>query len=289
MGRYGNRPNPYLYPVPLSMTVPVYIIDTFTSIAFRGNPTGVCLLLQPVSDGTQLAIAKELNFPVTAFIEPPGRNNIRYFTPLTEIPACGHATLAAARVIFNQYSVTNITFHTIHNVSIDVTLQNGIIVITYPRYELEATTISKDLLDSLSITGYVSAGICKELETLFIELEDPEVLRAVQPDYKKLVASNHSIKEVVITAVADTREYDFLLRSFCPWIGIDEDPVTGSVHAVLANFWKQRLHKNNLKAYQCSERGGELLVTAFDDKVELGGKTVMLMKGEMTIPDEAVH
>jgi PhzF family phenazine biosynthesis protein len=273
----------------ITMTVPVYIIDTFTSVAFRGNPTGVCLLPEPVSDQTQLAIAKELNFPVTAFIVPDGRNNIRYFTPLTEIPACGHATLAAARVTFDRQNADQITFYTINGVAIGITLQNGIIVMTYPRYELEATTINKDLLESLSITGFVSAGICNELETLFIELDSAAVLRAIQPDYKKMVASDPFIKEVVITSVADTRDYDFLLRSFCPWIGIDEDPVTGSVHAVLANFWKQRLHKSKLKAYQCSERGGELLITAFDDKVELGGKTVVLMKGEMTIPDEATR
>jgi predicted PhzF superfamily epimerase YddE/YHI9 len=88
---------------------------------------------------------------------------------------------------------------------------------------------------------------------------------------------------VVITSISDDANFDYFLRSFCPWIGIDEDPVTGSVHSVLGNFWKQRLHRQNMNAYQASARGGELLIRAFDDRVEIGGEAVVILTGEMAV------
>lgn len=88
---------------------------------------------------------------------------------------------------------------------------------------------------------------------------------------------------MVITSLSDDKRYDFLLRSFCPWIGIDEDPVTGSVHSVLAGFWEERLGKKSLTAYQASFRGGEVFVKSFAEKVELGGKSVIVLKGELKL------
>lgn len=270
------------------MEITVYIIDTFTSEAFRGNPTGVCYMPGPVSEEAFQSIAAELNFPVTAFIGPVSSVGwgIDYFTPVTRIPACGHATLAAARVVFDEEAMRELTFYTAEKISIKVRLEDDLITMTYPRFDLKPTPVNEKMLESLGIDSYLSAGICTELESLFIELEDPRVLRNIRPDFNLLMAVMPDIKEVVVTSVSDKAEYDFLLRSFCPWIGIDEDPVTGSVHAVLAHFWQQRLHKRTLKAWQCSERGGELYVKAFDDKVELGGKTVTLLKGTMTLSDE---
>jgi PhzF family phenazine biosynthesis protein len=233
------------------------------------------------------SIARELNFPVTAFIGTANLANnfdISYHTPITSIDACGHATLAAAHVVFDLFEMNFATFHTPAAVNIDARREGDTIIMTYPRYQLETVTVNSALLNSLSINIFLSAGFCKELDTLFIELESPEVLRSIQPDYTRMVASAPDIKEVVITSVSDNNQYDFLLRSFCPWIGIDEDPVTGSVHSALAPFWQQKLHKQKLAAYQCSERGGEVYLTVFDSSVELGGKTVTLLQGEMTVP-----
>lgn len=270
------------------MQLTVYIIDTFTSEAFRGNPSGVCWLQQGRLDTvTAQAIAAELNYPVTVFIKQvneAGPFELTYFTPITEIPACGHATLAAGRMLFEELGITDVTFRTAGIEQLPVCLQEDIISITYPRYGLQPAAVSAHLLQSLSIDGYLSAGSCTELETLFLELEDAHVLKTLQPDFQQLMTSAPDIKEVVITARSDIAGYDYLLRSFCPWIGIDEDPVTGSVQAVLAPFWQNRLQKSKLVARQCSARGGDIFVTALHNTVELGGKTVILLKGAMTLP-----
>lgn len=267
------------------MQVLVIFIDTFTTEKFKGNPTAVCVVDNPLNSDLMLSIAKEFNLPVTAFIEKnsSGLHPIKYFTITGEIPACGHATLASARVMFEMGKNDTVKFQTKEKIVITAIQRDDTIYMTYPKYDIVTVDVSKDVLKSLGLNEYASAGICTELEALFIELNDAHVLRTVSPNYKNLVQSNREITEVVITSASDKPAYDFLLRSFCPWIGIDEDPVTGSVHSVLAGFWKDRLGKNDLKAYQASERGGEAFVRAFDDKVELGGKTVILFKSELSI------
>ncbi len=261
----------------------VFIVDTFTSVPFRGNPTAVCFANDETNSDELLSIAAELNLPVTAFIIKTDNKQefrIRYFTNTTEIPACGHATLAAARILFEQLRVGIIYFTTIHNIKIKAIWEDETIWLSYPVYTIKQYKPENELMKSLGLSRFQSAGICVELETLFIELEDAITLKAVNPDYALLVKSNKDIKEVVITSVSDESRYDFMLRSFCPWIGIDEDPVTGSVHSVLAGFWKARLGKERLTAYQASSRGGEVFVKSFEDRVELGGKSVIVLRGE---------
>jgi len=261
----------------------VFIIDTFTSVPYRGNPTAVCFVTDGANSNELLSIAAELNLPVTAFIintKNKDEFKIRYFTSTTEIPACGHATLAAARILFEEHSNEALYFTTIHKIKIKAVWENGTVWLSYPVYTLNQYVPEKELMKSLGLSRYLSAGICVELETLFIELEDATTLKAINPDYTLLIKSNTEIKEVVITSVSDESRYDFMLRSFCPWIGIDEDPVTGSVHSVLATFWKARLGKEMLTAYQASSRGGEVFVKSFEEQVELGGKSVIVMRGE---------
>ena len=227
-------------------------------------------------------IAAELNFPVTAFIlqTSPGQYSIRYFTPVVEIPACGHATLAAAKAAMLEGNHDIVNFHTTEGIVLKAISEGPSIMMTYPKYTMQPMEVSRETLDSLQLKEYKTAGYCSELECLFIET-DANTLRTIKPDYKKLVQSNSEIIEVVVTSVADTNGHDYLLRSFCPWIGIDEDPVTGSVHAVLSGFWKERLHKNVLKARQASERGGEVIVKAYDDKTEIGGIASIVQKAQM--------
>jgi PhzF family phenazine biosynthesis protein len=261
------------------MLVQSFIIDTFTSEKCSGNPTAVCFTTALLEDDTALSIARKYNVPVTAFMKYPVTGEaeipIRYFTMLKEIPACGHATLASAKAISELFADTNPLFKTTEDILLQVMVHDDIITMTYPKYELTACPVSESLLQSLQIDNYSSAGFCPELETLFIELDNPTLLKSIQPDYPQLVASSETIKEVVITSTSDDTDYDFLLRSFCPWIGIDEDPVTGSVHSVLAGFWKAKLEKVNLKAYQASQQGGEIFVTALHNKVQIGGKAVI--------------
>lgn len=268
------------------MPIPYYIIDSFTSQKFKGNPTPVYLVPEMPGSEQMHAIAAEMNLPVTAFCLFPQQNNIyqiRYFTVTGEIPACGHATLATASILFELTGDTQLTFNTIENILLKARHENAYSFLTYPKYNGIPYAPSAALMKSLGMVGYTSAQFCTELETLFIETDNPVLLRELKPDYKKMTDADTSIKEIVVTSISDTAEYDFLLRSFCPWIGIDEDPVTGSVHTVLAGFWKERLGKEQLKAYQASARSGEILIRYYNDKTEIGGLTVTIAKGEIFI------
>lgn len=270
------------------MILSTWFIDTFTVTPFKGNPTAVCHTEEELCQHTMLSIANELNCPVTAFIRMNPREtnayDIRYFTPITEIPACGHATLASAKFVMAQNDTAHsLLFCTINNVSIKIFIEGDKILMTYPAFELEEYAVDDKLLAALYLDRYKTAGYSPDLETLFIELESAESLKKIQPDYQKLINSSDTIKEVVITSVSDNRNFDYYLRSFCPWIGINEDPVTGSVHSVLGNFWKKRLNKKRMNVYQASPRGGELEIRAFDDHVEIGGEAVIILKGEISL------
>jgi PhzF family phenazine biosynthesis protein len=264
----------------------LFFVDTFTTTPFKGNPTSICYVDSFPSPGTMQAIAAELNLPVTVFIakiaERPGHYTIRYFTALTEIPACGHGTLGSSRIALMHEKLDKVCFRTIEGREISATSKQDDILMSYPRFEWKETKPGKEILNSLGIDSCLSAAISPELETLFIELESGEELRKIQPDYTRMVKSSDSIVEVVITSASDNEKYDYLLRSFCPWIGIDEDPVTGSVHSVLGAWWQGKLKKNVLKAYQASQRGGEVLINASENIIEIGGKTVIIMQGEMS-------
>jgi PhzF family phenazine biosynthesis protein len=262
-----------------------YLIDAFASETFKGNPTAVCMVDSSVSKTTMQQIAKEINLPVTVFVSLQKDLNavhpLYYFTSLIEIPACGHATLAAAKMVSFKTHLKQLRFITIEGKMITAEITGSSIVMSYPKYHTVEYKAGEELAESLGLNDYVVIGFCKELDTLFIEVADPGVLRMVKPDYQKLISSANDIMEVVITSRSDNKRYDYLLRSFCPWIGINEDPVTGSVHSVLAGYWTNKLNKyQQLKVYQASERGGELFVTGFDDKVQLGGETVLVMEGE---------
>lgn len=268
------------------MTTPFYIVDTFTSERFKGNPTPVCLLDADLPYQTMDAIAAELNQPVTVFIEGFERKQpyrLRYFTSTGEIPACGHATLAAAKIISVLKSVDRISFQTMEDIVIETSLNGDAIFLTYPKYDPVPFKIESTLLQALGLHTYNSVFFCTELESLFIEVKEPEALLSLKPDYKAMVAANSKLKEVVVTSASHKKDYDFLLRSFCPWIGIDEDPVTGSVHSVLAHFWAGRLNKNELTAYQASARGGIVYVKAMENKVALGGSAIIIVRGSLEI------
>lgn len=266
----------------------LFITDTFTSKQFSGNPTAVCIQDRPLSDHLLLSLAGELNLPVTAFLETTtgelGTWSIRYFTVAKEIPACGHATLAAAATIADlNPGSKEIVFRTIEDVVIKAIAEQDMVTLVYPEYELKDFSVSPQLLKSLGITEFKTAGFCSELETVFIELDDGYLLRSLQPDFNLMLKSSDSIKEVVITSISDDPRYDFLLRSFCPWIGIDEDPVTGSVHSVLAGFWAQKLKKDKLKAYQASVRGGEVYVSSGNNEVYIAGTSIKMLMGTIYI------
>lgn len=269
------------------MKAQAFIMDTFTSVPFSGNPTGVICSEDGLKPDVMLSVAREFNYPVTAFIKKrAGADNaydIRYFTPETEIPACGHATLASAEAVRCLADITGVVFYTASSNVIEATATEGYVMMRYPRCELGDIPGYEKVVRCLNTAGWKYLGYAPQLETLFIEMDDPGLLKAIKPDFDRMREISEEIKEVVVTSVSDVPGYDYLLRSFCPWIGINEDPVTGSVHTVLGGFWKNRLNKSSLRAFQASERGGEIRIEVSGDHIGIGGQTVMVMKGELTI------
>lgn len=264
------------------MILNIQHVRAFTGKNAKGNATGVCVLENELPEAQMLSIAKELDYPVTAFIQKgkPDRHNyaIRYFTPLMEITVCGHASLAASKVIFSIEDSINAILYTVNGSTVTAAKKGDLVMLAYPRYELQPITVSGKLLHSLGLNEYATAGWCTELGCIFIELNDAGVLRKVQPVFKQLLEYGNGIEEIVITAASDQPEYDYLLRAFCPWIGIDEDPATGSVHSILAHFWQKRLNKKHLNVYQASEAGGEAFITAFEQHVGLSGRVEFIVQ-----------
>ncbi len=261
-----------------------YLLDTFTNEKFRGNPTPVCILDKTLSVETMHSLAKEFNAPVTAFVEPKSENNIypvRYFTITGEIPACGHATLGAAFVLLNQTASNQITFETIEKIRLQTKQYHNEIFIEYPKFNGTNFNIPATLMNALGISDSETHFFCEELQSLFIELKNEDELKQLSPDFKLLIKSTDKIKEVVVMSKAENQNYDFVLRSFCPWIGIDEDPVTGSVHSVLGHFWQERTKKNELVAFQASERGGQIFIKPLQKTVEIGGHAKIVIEGRL--------
>jgi predicted PhzF superfamily epimerase YddE/YHI9 len=269
------------------MSYRYFVIDTFTSKPFSGNPTGVCCIDSYSTAAAMQSIASELSFPVTAFINQLEGNtySIRYFTPVTEIPACGHATLAASQVVYTLNGYTGIRFHTIQDTIIATSVVKDKVFMRYPKYSLADYTVDPVISESLGSPEFHMIGYCRELESIFLET-DSTTLYDLKPNFRRMEIYPHGVKEVVITCTSSDSRYDYLLRSFCPWIGIDEDPVTGSVQSVLAQYWGKRSNKKQLHAYQASARGGEIEVRLLDNHVEIAGQCKLILEGTLlsTVP-----
>ncbi|HEX2535875.1 MAG TPA: PhzF family phenazine biosynthesis isomerase [Chitinophagaceae bacterium] len=262
-----------------------YRINTFSDQPGGGNPTAVYWADACWTEAAYRECARSEAVPVTAFLlpeeGPTPAFTIRYFTALTEIPACGHATLAAVAALREATGARSAWFRTLPGTVIQTKEEDGWITLEYPRFALRPEPATPSLLHSLGLESVPFSGFCPELETLFLLVDSPARLRGVRPDFRALEQSSDRIKEVVLTSPSDNPEFHFLLRSFCPWIGIDEDPVTGSVHSALAPFWQERLNVAPLLAWQASERGGTVRVQAFPDRVELSGRWITTGKASL--------
>ena len=269
-------------------TIETYIVDSFTDEPFKGNPAGVCLSDSQISDEKMLLIAKELGFSETAFVTQwSGQNgySIRFFSPKMEIPLCGHATLAASKVIFNKDSdISNIHFVNIQNLDLIIQKDGEHIKMEFPVYETEYQIAPNELLEALGITEINNSGYNKETNILLLEIDDYNVLRKLKPDFEKLKKSHDSINGVLVTALSEKPNYDFESRYFWPWSGTNEDPVTGGTHTFLAKYWGERLNKKKMSSFQCSERTGFMEVELIDEyRMTIKGKAQIVLKGELKI------
>ncbi len=266
--------------------IQTFIVDSFTDKPFQGNPAGVCLLDETISEVMMQSIASELNLSETVFVTQIENTSyrLRYFTPTVEVDFCGHATLAASKVIFDTFNHETIDFITYKGLQLDARIENEEIKMSFPLYDTTAYSPSKELLEAFGLVEVVSSKFSKDLDMVVIEVKDKETLLHIKPNFQKAIESSDSIKELVITTKSQDKTYDFYSRCFCPWIGINEDPVTGAAHTVLAKYWGDRLHKKEMTAFQLSKRGGYLKLTIINDvTLEVKSSAKIVLKGKLKI------
>lgn len=262
-----------------------YIVDAFTNNAFKGNPAGVCIVTEFISEEKMQSIAQELNLSETAFIQHISNNqySIRYFSPIMEIPLCGHATLASAKVIFENTVLEEIHFTTFQNIELITKKVAEKISMIFPIYETTKATISKELLNALGISEINNCVYNKETNIILLEISSPSVLANLTPDFEALVKTNNTINGVLVTAPS-TDEYDFHSRYFWPWSGSNEDPVTGATHTFLAKYWSEKLDKTIMKSFQASQRTGSMEVELIENnQLVIKGEAVIVFKGKLCI------
>ncbi|MDC0610578.1 PhzF family phenazine biosynthesis protein [Vibrio sp.] len=265
------------------MTLDIYIVDAFTSVPLKGNQAAVIALDDWFTDETMLAIAQENNLSETAFIKElaPNQYAIRWFSPLTEIDFCGHATLASSFVLFEQLGLSGtIEFVTMSVGSLFVSQEHdGKIQMSFPNRKPQYVDIPPALKDGLSIQP---DKILRNEQAYFAVYTKREDVVSVTYDEEKLKSLYPY--DVVVTST-DT-DYDFVSRYFWPANGGIEDPVTGSVHAGLAPYWAEILGKDHLEAFQASKRGGELTCLVENDRVYVSGYGCLYLEGKIHLPTE---
>lgn len=263
------------------MKLKVNYINAFTEVIFKGNPAAVIIIDDWLCDDVMQSIATENNLSETAFVKPVGmrRYEIRWFSPITEIDFCGHATLAASFVIFNRgKSIKEITFlvKAVGELSI-INEGDGFIQMNFPMLlPVEVLKPPQQILTGLSIAPQ---KVLLSKQAYFVIYKSESDVLNVSPNND--ILKSLAPYDVVVTALS--KQYDFISRYFWPANGGDEDPVTGSIHAGLAPYWAGKLDKTELIAFQASRRGGELKCKIEHDRVVISGKAVQYLEGEITI------
>ncbi len=264
------------------MKLDIFIIDAFSSHQFKGNSAAVVPVDHCLSDDLMQSIATENNLSETAFIECVGKNQykIRWFSPLTEIDFCGHATLASAYVLFNEFGLTEeIEFITLKVGCLKVNLNSeGEIQMKFPNLKPDPVSVAPpELLAGLSKSP---AEVLQNQQAYFAVFENEKDV--VEVSYFSEQLKKLAPFDVVVTA-AGVGKYDFISRYFWPVNGGGEDPVTGSIHAGLAPYWAEKLGRNDLLAYQASSRGGVLKCTVTDEHIVISGNGVLYLKGQINL------
>jgi PhzF family phenazine biosynthesis protein len=260
------------------MRIPFVQVDAFAGAPFEGNPAAVMPLTAWLDDATLQAIAAENNLAETAFILPDETGEadfeLRWFTPAVEVVLCGHATLASGHfVLSGDPSIDTVRFRTRKAGVLDVTRAGDGYALALPAWAASP----KPLPEIVAALGLDSAA-----ETLWrpggyalIVLERAAQVRALVPDFRKLAAEGNVL--TIVTAPGE--ETDIVSRVFAPGAGIDEDPVTGSAHAVSVPYWAKRLGRDSFTAFQASARGGRLTCRLDGERVVLGGSCVTVIEG----------
>jgi len=263
------------------MSQAIYQVDAFTQTAFKGNPAAVCLLRHTPNLEWMQALAAEMNLSETAMVERRAEANafnLRWFTPTVEVDLCGHATLAAAHVLWQAGEVAageTIYFHTRSGV-LTADMSGGLIALDFPIDQVSDVAVPSILAEAL---GVAVINVAKGRDDYLVEVASEQAVRQLVPDFAKLAQMPG--RGLIVTARGKSDRFDFVSRFFAPNAGIDEDPVTGSAHCTLAGYWQARLGKKRFSAYQASPRGGVVEVEISGTRVTLSGQAITVMKGEL--------
>ncbi|MEQ6927645.1 PhzF family phenazine biosynthesis protein [Pseudomonas mosselii] len=252
-------------------------VDAFSDRPFAGNPAMVYRLDQWLEDGLMQQVAAEHNLAETAFVvaEDDGYR-IRWFTPSTEVPLCGHATLASAHVLFDVYAeqAPRLDFKSRSGL-LCVSRENGRLWLDFPRIDPQPLT------EPVAVAEALGCEVREVYQTreLFVVLDSEQAVRDCAPDMAALAR----LPGLGVIVTAPGERHDFVSRYFAPGIGIPEDPVTGSTHCSLIPYWAARLGKSELQAFQCSTRGGELFCRLEGERVKIGGMARRVASGTLML------
>ena len=266
------------------MGLKLYQVDAFTSDLFSGNPAGVCVVDETLfSNGALLQkIASEMNLSETAFLLHRRENEygLRWFTPTMEVPICGHATLSSAHILFETEAASADTQIRFSGLSGELLAKRSgrLIELDFPAERAVPAKAPKDAMRAL---GAAPISYCRTGEWGVVEVETEEELRSLSPDFGALKTLEPT--DWIVTCRSPDPAYDFSSRMFAPAVGIDEDPVTGAAHCVLAPYWMEKLGKAKFRARQLSPRGGELECEAAGARVLLRGAARTVFDIDMRI------
>jgi predicted PhzF superfamily epimerase YddE/YHI9 len=263
------------------MDIPIFQVDAFAKRQFAGNPAAVCPLKAWLPDATLQAIAAENNLSETAFfVRESVGYRLRWFTPATEVDLCGHATLAAAYVLYEylRYKRDEIVFAS-RSGKLTVSRQGKRLCLDFPVIQAERSGAPLPLIEGL---GVQPLEVWRAMDYMVV-LPSEDDVRALQPSWEPLAQC--AGRGIIVTARGERA--DFVSRFFAPASGINEDPVTGSAHCMLTPYWAKRLGKKSMRAQQLSQRGGELWVKLQGDRVLIAGEVKPYLKGTITVPPKA--
>ena len=253
-----------------------YIVDAFTNQPFSGNPAAVCVMDRWPSEESMMKLAMENNLSETAFIvKEPGGYHLRWFTPGTEVELCGHATLASSFVIlhFCEPNSDVVRFNTMSGL-LTVRKKGSLYEMDFPTYALAEIPVTDAMERAFGIRP-VKAVLGLDLVCVF---ETEEQVRSMVPDQALLTRIEGRIQN----ATARGSETDCVSRSFCPKLSIPEDPVCGSAHCQIADYWSRVLGKNEIKAYQASRRGGYLNCEMLNNgRIAISGEAALVAVTEI--------
>ncbi len=260
----------------------LYQVDAFTDSPFAGNPAAICLLDKAADESWMQHVAAEMNLAETAFTYPIGQHrfHLRWFTPIVEVELCGHATLATSHILWETGIVPEDQTCIYQSLSGELRANKfeHLIELDLPAAATRELPPPAGLLDAL---GIVADFVGLSTYDWLVVVSSMESVRQMKPQMDGL--RQLGVRGVIVTAADESGTYDFISRYFAPGAGIDEDPVTGSAHCALGPWWQQKTGKSDFRAYQASQRGGEIQVLVRGKRVLLRGSAVTILAGELFV------